>query len=120
MTLVIGQKWAVGQPLRGNEIVRGALIASSVGVGGLTARLGWTRLHQYDVYAAADGWSFEAVYARPWVLQWGMRRDTNYLGGGVTFRDGLMQFSGALLTDVSTAARGTVIVVSAGMSLIEF
>lgn len=119
-TFVIGQKWDTGPAGRANRVVRGALVASSVGFGGLTARVAWTRLHQYDVVAAADGWSVEAVYSRPWLLQWGLRRNTNYLGGGLTFRSGLMQFSAALLTDVSTNASGTVVAVSAGMSIAEF
>ena len=120
VTLVIGQKWNTGPAGRANRIVRGALVGSSVGAGGLTARLGWGRLRQYDVVAAADGWSVETVYARPWLLQWGLRRNTNYLGGGLTFRSGLMQLSAALLTDVSTNASGAVVTVSAGMSIAEF
>lgn len=91
-----------------------------MGIGGLTARVGWARLHQYDVVASADGWSVEAVYARPWLLQWGMRRDTNYLGGRLTFRGGQVHISGAVLRDVSTSEKGTVVSVSAGLSIVEF
>jgi len=107
-------------PGRASRIVRSALVASSVGIGGVTGRLGWARLHQYDVAAGADGWSVEAVFARPWRLQWGLQHNTNYLGGGLTFRSGLMQFSAAVLSDVSTKANGPVIAISAGMSIAEF
>src|SRR5262245_29435439 len=75
LTLVLGQTRYTGPAGRANRIVRGAVVASSVGIGGLSARVGWARLYQYDVVAAADGWSVEAVYARPWLLQWGLRRD---------------------------------------------
>jgi hypothetical protein len=49
-----------------------------------------------------------------------MRRDTNYLGGRLTFRGGQVHISGAVLRDVSTSEKGTVVSVSAGLSIVEF
>src|SRR5262245_17184960 len=51
------------------QIVEGVLLGGDVGVGGATARIGWSRLMRHD--AGFEGVSVEALYVRPWAVQWG-------------------------------------------------
>jgi hypothetical protein len=81
-------------------MLRGVGATSEIGPGGISGRVGWTTLFEYD--AGMDGWSFDAVYVRPWLIEWGSRRGANYLGAGVTRYLGFVRISGAVVVSDSS------------------
>ena len=110
---VLGKQRLTG--VRGESQLQGVSASIEGGVGGMTARLGWTRLFQYD--AGADGFSFEAVYVRPWYLRWGMESGRNYLGPGMTYRLGVTRISGAALVNTERGGWRVYPSVSVGIAL---
>jgi hypothetical protein len=97
-TTIFGKyKWTI--PHRGG-LVRGVEAGGDIGPGGLSARVGWTQLFAYD--AGFDGYSFDAVYVRPWLVKWGLDTGANYVGGGVTRHFGWFRFSGAVLVNATS------------------
>lgn len=78
-------------------------------------RVGWAHLKAHDV--GFGGWSYEAVYVRPWLLQWGMNKGGQYLGAGVTYHTSWWRLSGAVVTDTSRAAHRIVPTLKAGAVL---
>lgn len=83
----------------GNSHIKGLSASVEAGLGGVTGRLGWASLFNYD--AGSEGFSVEAVYVRPWVLRWGPKAGENYIGPGMTYRLGYARISGALLVRAS-------------------
>jgi hypothetical protein len=83
------------------QIVEGLLLAGDVGVGGATARVGWSRLMLAD--AGFGGMSVEALYVRPWAIQWGMRRNDNYVGAGASLYGGFFRLAAGVVRNVSSA-----------------
>ena len=87
------------------QIVEGLLLGGDVGVGGATARVGWSRLMRHD--AGFEGMSFEALYVRPWAVQCGMRRNDNHLGAGASLYGGFFRFAAGVVHNVSSGGRVT-------------
>jgi hypothetical protein len=82
------------------QIVEGLLLGGDVGPGGVTTRVGWSRLMRHD--AGFVGVSVEALYVRPWLVQWGMRRNDNYLGLGASVYGGFVRLAGGVVRSVSS------------------
>ena len=101
MTAILGKR-RLGRIVGRGSTLRGLGAGYDIGPGGLSARIGWTDLFEYD--AGVDGWSFEAVYVRPWLIQWGSRRGSNYIGGGLTRYFGFLRLSGAIVVDTSLSS----------------
>ena len=98
LTVVVGAE-SIHTHWANPRYVRGLLLGGNAGVGGGTMRLGWADVGRAD--AGPGGWSVEAIYVRPWLLQWGMRRNANYVGATGTLYLGQIRFSGGLVRDVS-------------------
>jgi len=92
--VVIGKETTLGGRY-GYRQLKGISASVEAGPGGLTSRLGWTSLYRYD--AGAEGFSFDAVYMRTWNLKWGVERNRNWLGPGISYRIGYAKISGAAL-----------------------
>ena len=54
---------------------------------------------RYD--AGFEGLSVEAMYVRPWIVQWGMRCNDNYLGFGGSVYGGFFRLAAGVLRNVS-------------------
>jgi hypothetical protein len=52
--------------------------------------------------AGFEGISVEAMYVRPWIMQWGMRRNDNYLGFGGSVYGGFFRLAGGVVRNVSS------------------
>jgi hypothetical protein len=75
--------------------LQGVYGAIDVGIGGLVARGGWTKLMEHD--AGVEGFSIEAVYLRPHGVWSGLERGENCVGPGFTYHFGYMRVSGAVV-----------------------
>ena len=83
-----------------SSLRRGVHVGIEAGPGGMTARSGWADLLETDV--GVEGWSVDAVWVRPWLMQWGLRRDTNYVGSGASYYLGPYRLSAAILANLSS------------------
>ena len=99
VSIVVGRTTPSGIPGRGRSI-QGVLAGADCGVGGTSIRIAWADLYSYD--AGIEGWSYEAVYARTWLLRWGLPTGASYVGAGITRYLGPIRTSGALLTNTDT------------------
>src|SRR5262245_6696577 len=86
----------------GYRRLKGISASAEAGPGGIVGRLGWTNLFRYD--AGADGFSFEAVYLRPWGLRWGVEHKRNWVGPGLTYRMGYARIAGAALIRIGATS----------------
>jgi hypothetical protein len=99
--VVIGSERAINGRYT-NRRFKGISANLEAGPGGVIGRLGWTSLFRYD--AGAEGLSFEAVYMRPWMFKWGVERNRNWVGPGVTYRIGYARISGAAMFKTGTGS----------------
>jgi hypothetical protein len=90
--VVIGKETTLGGRY-GYRQLKGISASVEAGPGGLTSKLGWTSVFRYD--AGAEGFSFDVVYLRTWNLKWGLERNRNWLGPGLSYRIGYAKISGA-------------------------
>lgn len=97
-TVVLGKRRLARIAGRGSTL-RGLAASADIGPGAVSGRIGWANMFEYD--AGVDGWSFEALYVRPWLLEWGARRGANYVGAGVTRYFGFLRVSGAVVASDS-------------------
>jgi len=100
VAVLLGEQSSSAVPGRG-RFIRGVQATVDAGPGGASARIGWADLVAYD--AGIEGWSYEVVYLRPWLLRWGLDPATNYLGAGVTHYLGFIRLSGALVLSTSSS-----------------
>jgi hypothetical protein len=98
-TMVVGRHTTL-HTRYGGSFWRGVELGVEAGPGGLTARAGYFTAGHYDV--PAMGWSADAVYVRPSSHAWGIRRDVDYIGPGVTIYFAPLDLSAAMLTSLSS------------------
>jgi hypothetical protein len=103
VTAILGKYRTGCIPGRGGT-VRGVEAGVDVGAGGMSAKIGFANLFRYD--AGYDGYSFDLVYVRPWLVDWGLQRGGNLVGAGITRHTGWYRLSGAVLTNVNPNAGG--------------
>src|SRR5262245_23851277 len=111
---IVGKYRSGSIPGRGGT-VRGVEAGVDVGPGGMSAKIGFASLFEYD--AGYDGYSFDLVYVRPWVVDWGLQRGSNWVGAGITRHLGWFRLSGAILTNVNSDAGGVGASIKVGMLL---
>ena len=97
--MVVGRHTTSGGRFPGS-FWRGVDIGVEVGPGALTGRAGWTDVGRFDF--PSNGWSAEAVYVHPLPPAWGIRKDMDYIGPGVTFYGAPFRLSAAVLTSLSS------------------
>ena len=82
-------------PGRGS-LFRGVEVGATAGVGAVGVRVSWVDYFAYD--AGREGWSIDARYVRPWILNWGVARGVSYVGAGASWQFSYLRVSGALVT----------------------